>query len=140
MLDDSFPLVGTPTLFHELIVASRFLFDSFSVASSQMIDALHHSVASSIVASHLYLDTSSIASFKLIVVSHLVDKVPLSPYSNCAALYEGFMARFFLSKLIIDSIWSVSEGVDWYVNVLLHSDNSAFCEKSREIDQLSKSR
>ena len=109
MLDDSFPLVDTTTFFHELIVASRFLFDSFS---AQLIDALHHSVASSIVASHLYLDTSSVALFRLIVVSHLVDKVPLFPYSNCTALYEGFMARFFLSKLIIDSIWSVSEGVD----------------------------
>ena len=59
------------------------------VASSQLIVALHPSVASSVVALHVYLDTSSIASFKLTVVLHLVNKVPLFPYSNCTTLYDG---------------------------------------------------
>ena len=124
LLDDPFTLVGTPASSHDLIVASRFPFDSFSVASFQLIVALHSSVASSVVALHDYLDTSSVSSIKLIVVSNLVDKVSLFPYSNCTALCEGVMA----SKLIIDWIWSVSEGVDCYFKVLLQSDFSALYE------------
>ena len=82
-------------------------FDSLGVASSQLSVSSQTSVASLVVASHLYLNISGIASFKLIVVSHSVDKVPFFPFSNCTALCEGDIARFSQfssSKLFVDSI------------------------------------
>ena len=98
MLDDPFPSVDTPKSFHDLIVASRFPFDFFSVASFQMIVASHSSVASSVVASRDYLDTSGVASIQLIVVSHSVEKVSYSHFRYCTALCKGDS----MSQLIVE--------------------------------------
>ena len=83
---------------YHLIVASRFPFDSISVASFQMIVTSHSSVVSSVAASHDNLDTSGVASIKFIVVLHSVDKVSYSHFGDCTALCKGDS----MSQLIVN--------------------------------------
>ena len=60
LLDDSFPSVGTPTSFHELIVAFRFPIDSFGIASPVLLNiASHFSVARSYLIDTSYSEGDS---------------------------------------------------------------------------------
>ena len=119
-------MLRNPALLPWLLLASLLFgylhhyLDTSSVASSQLIVASQTSFASSVVASHLNLDISLVASFELIVVSHLVDKVSLFLYSNCTALYEGVISR---SKLVVASI-----NIDDKVLYTHLRDRTALCE------------